>query len=55
MGISLEEHRRNEDISAEAKIMPIKDVMRTRRLEWYGNVCRRVSEEDIRRVDEMRV
>lgn len=55
MGISLEEHRRNEDITAEAKIMPIKDVMRKRRLEWFGHVCRRARDEDIRRVYEMRV
>ena len=55
MGISLEEHRRNEDITAEAKIMPIKDVMRKKRLEWFGHVCRRKRDEDIRRVYEMRV
>ena len=55
MGISLEEHRRNEEITAEANIMPIRDVMRKKRLEWYGHVCRRESDEDIRRVYEMRV
>ena len=55
MGISLEEHRRNEEITAEANIMPIRDVMRKKRLEWYGHVCRRESDEDIRRVYEMKV
>ena len=55
MGISLEEHRRNEDITSEAKIMPIRDVMRKRRLEWFGHVSRRERDEDIRRVYEMRV
>ena len=55
MGISLEEHCRNEDITSEAKIMPIRDVMRKRRLEWFGHVSRRERDEDIRRVYEMRV
>ena len=53
MGVSLEEHRRNEDITEEAKIMPIKDVMRKKRLQWFGHVCRREEDEDIKRVSEM--
>jgi exonuclease III len=55
MGISLEEHRRNEDITREVRVMPIKDVMRKRRLEWFGHVRRREEKEDIRRVSEMRI
>ena len=55
MGISLEENCRNEEITSEAKIMPIRDVMRKRRLEWFGHVSRHERDEDIRRVYEMRV
>ena len=55
MGISLEEHRRNEEITSEAKIMLIRNVMRKRRLEWFGHVSRRERDEDIRRVYEMRL
>lgn len=50
-GISLDEHRRNEETS-EAKIMPIKDVMRKRR---FGHVCCHKRYEDTRRVYEVRV
>ena len=55
MGISLEEHRRNEEITSEARIMPIRDVMRKRRLEWFGHVCRREEDQDVRRVFEMKI
>ena len=55
MGISLEEHRRNEEILEEAGVMPIKDLMRKKRMQWYGHVCRREPEEDIRMVYNLRV
>ena len=50
MGISLEDHMRNEEITAEAGVMPIKDLMRRRRILWYGHVRQRESEDDTRRV-----
>ena len=46
---------RNEEITAEAGVMPIKDPMRRKRILWYGHVRRRESEDDIRRVSEMTV
>ena len=55
LGISLEEHRRNEEILEEAGVMPIKDLMRKKRMQWYGHVCRREQEEDIRMVYNLRV
>ena len=39
MGVSLLEHRRNEEILGEAKVKPIVMVMR--RLEWFGHVKRK--------------
>ena len=55
LGISLEEHRRNETLTAEAGIVPVKDLMRKRRMQWFGHVCRREADEDIRMVCEMTV
>ena len=55
MGISLEDHKRNDEITAEVGVMPIKVLMRRKRMQWYGNVRRRESEDDIRRVSEMTV
>ena len=55
LGISLEEHRRNEDILQEAKVVPIKDLMRRKRMQWFGHVQRRDSQEDIRKVCEMEI
>jgi hypothetical protein len=54
-GISLEEHRRNEDIRKLAGVEPISVLMRKRRLQWYGHVCRRKDEEDIKRVNNIGV
>ena len=53
--VSLLEHRRNEDILAEAKVEPIATVMRRRRLEWFGHVKRRDETENIRAVAEMKM
>ena len=44
-GVSLLEHRRNEEIMEEAKVEPIAMVMR--RLEWFGHVKRRDETENI--------
>jgi len=53
--VSLEDHKPNEEITAETRVMPIKDLMKKRRMRWYGHARRREREEDIRRVSEMRV
>ena len=53
--ISLEEHKTNESIRQEANVMSVLDLMRRRRLQWFGHVCRREEDDDIRRVHEMRV
>ena len=53
MGVSLLEHRRNEDILEEARVEPIAMVMRRRRLEWFGHVKRGDETENIRAVVEM--
>ena len=45
MGVSLLEHRRNEEILEEAKVEAIATVMRRRRLEWFGHVKRRAVAE----------
>ena len=54
MGVSLLEHRRNEDILEEAKVEPIAMVMIWRRLEWCGHVRRRDETKNIRAVVEMK-
>ena len=54
-GVSLLEHRRNEEILEEAKLEPIALVMRRRRLELFGHVKRRYETENIRAVAEMKM
>ena len=54
-GVSLLEHRRNEEILVEAKVEAIAAVMRRRRLEWFGHVKRRGVTENIRAVAEMKM
>lgn len=54
-GISLEEHRRNVEIRELAGVEAISVLMRKRRLQWYGHVCRRKDGEDIQRVTHIRV
>jgi len=36
-------------------LIPIKELMRKRRMQWYGHVRWRESEDDIRRVSKMTV
>ena len=55
MGVSLLEHRRNEEILEEANVEAIATVMRRRRLELFGHVKRRGETEDIRAVAEMKM
>ena len=49
-GISLHEHRMNEDIRRFLKIKCITDRAREARLRWYGHVMRRDQENILRRV-----
>ena len=55
MGVSLLEHRRNEEILEETNVEPIATVMRRRRLEWFGHIKRRDETENIRAVVEMKM
>ena len=55
MGVSLLEHRINEEILEEAKVEPIATVMRRRRVEWFRHVNRRDETENIRSVVEMKM
>ena len=55
MGVSLLEHRRNEEILVKAKVEPIATVMRRRRLEWLGRVKRSDETENIRAVAETKM
>ena len=55
MGVSLLEHRKNEEILEEAKVEPIAMVMRRRRLEWFGHVKRSDETENIRAVVGMKM
>ena len=55
MGLSLLEHRRNDDILEEARMEPIAMVMRRRRLEWFRCVKRRDETENIRAVVAMQM
>ena len=55
MGVTLLEHRRNEDILEEANVDAIATVMRRRRLEWFGHVKRRGETENIRAVTEIKM
>ena len=50
MGVSLLEHRRNEEILEEAKVEATATVMRRRKLEWFGHVKIRDETENIRAV-----
>jgi len=55
LNIGLEDHRTNEEITAEARVMLIKDLMTRKGMQWYGHVRWRESEEDILRVSGMTV
>ena len=55
MGVSLLEHRGNEEILEQANVEQIATVMRRRRLEWFGHVKRRDETENIRAVVEMKM
>ena len=55
MGVSLLEHRRNEEILDVARVAPIVMVMRRRWLQWCGHRRRRDETENIRAVAEMKM
>ena len=55
MGVSLLEHRRNEEILEEARVVLTVMVMRRRRLEWFGHVKRREKTKNIRVIAEMKL
>ena len=40
-GVSLREHKRNEDIREAATVQPITTHLMQKRLRWYGHVSRR--------------
>ena len=46
VGCTLWDRRRNEDISAEAKVAPITEKVKENRLRWFGHVCRK-REDDL--------
>ena len=47
--------RTNEDIRKQAEVEAIQDVMRRKRLHWYGHMCRRGEQEGIRKTFELDV
>jgi len=55
LSISLEEHQTNKAIREKADVIAIQDLMRRKRLGWYGHVCRRGEQEDIRKTFELNV
>ena len=54
-GVTFEDHITNEEIRSQASVRELSIQMRVKRLRWYGHVCRRDEDEDIRRVMEMKV
>jgi len=48
MGISSEEYRWNVEITEEARIMLMKNVIRKKRQQRFRHVCRRNEDEDIK-------
>ena len=53
--ISLLEHQRNEERRQKANIMPILDLMRKRRPEWFSQICRGEKEDGIWRMYELKM
>ena len=49
-GISLHEHRTNDDIRRFMKVKKITDRAREARLRWYGHVMRREQDNILKRV-----
>ncbi len=54
-GVKYEDRVTNEEIRSEAGVSELSIKMRVKRLQWYGYMCRRDEDEDIRRVMEMGV
>jgi len=51
--ITLEEHKTNQSIRQETKVMNVLEPIR--RIQWFGYICRREKEDGIRRVRTMKV
>ena len=54
-GVTFDDHITNEEIRSQAKVRELSIQMRVKRLRWYGHMCRRDEDEDIRHVMEMNV
>ena len=52
-GVSLREHKRNEDIREAATVQPISTHLMQKRLRWYGHVSRRDDSHMARTVLDM--
>ena len=52
-GVSLREHKRNEEIRAAATVQPIATHLMQKRLRWYGHVRRRDESHTTRTVLDM--
>ena len=55
IGVSMLEHRINEDNLEEARVVLMAMVMGRRWLEWFGHVKRRNETENIRAVAEVKI
>ena len=53
LGVSRQEHMRNEEIRRILHITPINEVMRSGRLRWFGHVQRRDTNNVTRRLMEL--
>ncbi len=54
-GVSLREHKRNEEIREAATVQPIATHLMQKRLRWYGHVRRRDESHITRTVLDMEV
>jgi len=54
LGGTVEEHKIKGSIRRKAKIMNVLEMMRKRRIQWFGHICRK-EQKYIRRVHEMKV
>jgi len=46
-GVNLEDLRENKEIRDIAGVKAVAVLIKKRRLEWYGHVCRKVKKEDL--------
>ena len=55
LGVSRQDHMRNEEIRRKLHVSPIDEVMRGGRLRWFGHVQRRDANNVTRRVMELAI